>query len=188
MHFMKQFGYFNASKTHDDTIDDDAYVPWLHVAGFSVLGSYSIYFGLGGFLHVKSNIKYLWIELIRGHLIIFFYLCTPCVSTNLVVFLRTAARQSQRMEMPAGEISLARNGASRNLPRYLFDDVCQSIGRHTRLALGQRWTLCNDLLCTRRLRLVVVLHSVCGYFRLAGSHTFDTGKYDKHSNCKIFDA
>lgn len=69
VHFLKQIGYYNASRLSEinrnasdqhanqiDGGDEQApqNIPWLHFAIWSILGSYIIYFGLGGFLHVGA--------------------------------------------------------------------------------------------------------------------------------------
>lgn len=68
VHFLKQIGYFNTSRLSDinrtennqqnnlieGAEDVQQNMSWLPFAIGSIFGSYIIYFGLGGFLHVGA--------------------------------------------------------------------------------------------------------------------------------------
>lgn len=65
VHILRQFGFFDADKIPNTdyshpTNNSNAkeaitsnHGSWFHFAGWSIFGSYLIYYGLGGFLHVS---------------------------------------------------------------------------------------------------------------------------------------
>lgn len=62
VHFFKQIGFYDTNQQKGNVIEHTAVVKpisngtWVEFVGWSTVVSYIIYFGLGGFLHVKNII------------------------------------------------------------------------------------------------------------------------------------